>query len=431
MDDEKPTYEELEARLAVAERTLKAIRNEEIDALIGQKGVYLLRLKELEDALSESMVRVEVGKYTLDTLMECVPEGITIADSPDVRVRRVSTYGKQLLGKSGEELEDIPVEQHVSNWDIYEKDGKTPAKNESLPLTRAVQKGEIVKDEEWVLGKSDGSRIPVLCNAVPIRDGSGRITGGITVWRDISELKQFEETLRETNQELNEYAYALTHNLKAPLRAINNYVNFLHEDLAETLEGEPKAYLERLKDAIILSNKQFEDLETLYKVKKHPVNLEPFDMSKLLAEIQSIFKNTSDRKLIIARDWPVCRGGRFLIRQILIELITNGFKFNRADIKSVELGWQTAEENGIEIFVRDNGIGIEERYQQQIFDIFRRLHTEREFDGTGIGLAIVRRAVQRLGGGLRLEAQMDRGSTFYVRLPKSILEDRPNGARNP
>jgi PAS domain S-box-containing protein len=426
MDDEKPTYEELEARLAAAERTFKAIRNEEIDALIGRKGVYLLRLKELEDALSESMARVEEGEYTLDTLMECVPEGITIADSPDVRVRRISTFGKQLLGKSGKELEDIPVEQHAKRWDIYEKDGKTPAKNENLPLTRAVQKGKIVKDEEWVLGKSDGSRIPVLCNAAPIRDGSGNITGGVAAWRDISERKQFEESLRETNQELNEYAYALTHNLKAPLRAINNYVNFLYEDLSETLEGEPKMYLQRLKDVIILSNKQFEDLETLYKVKDHLVNLEAFEMSELLGEIQSVFKSTSDRKLIIAKEWPVLRGGRFLIRQILIELINNGFKFNRADIKSVELGWQPAEGNGIEIFVRDNGIGIEERYQQQIFNIFRRLHTEREFDGTGIGLAIVKRAVQKMGGRLRIEAQTDRGSTFYVSLPKSILKDGRN-----
>jgi PAS domain S-box-containing protein len=426
MDDEKPTYEELEARLAVAERMLKAIRNEEIDALIGQKGVYLLRLKELEDALSESMARVEEGNFTLDTLMECVPEGITIADAGGVRVRRVSTYGKQLLGRSGEELEDIPVEQHTKRWDIYESDGKTRAKNEHLPLTRAVQQAEIVKNEEWVLGREDGSRIPVLCNAAPIRDGSGKITGGIVAWRDISERKEFEKALRENSQEMNEYAYALTHNLKATLRAINNYVNFLNEDLAETLKGEPKTYLERLKEAIILGNKQFDDLETLYNVKNHPLNREAFDMSGLLGEIQSILKSTSDRKLIIARDWPVLQGGRSLIRQILIELITNGFKFNRADIKSVELGWQTAEGNGIEIFVRDNGIGIEERYQQQIFDIFRRLHTEREFSGTGIGLAIVKRAVQKLGGSLRLEAQTDRGSTFYVSLPESMLEDGRN-----
>jgi PAS domain S-box-containing protein len=418
MSDEKPTYEELEARLAVAERMLNAIRNEEIDALIGQKGVYLLRLKELEDALAESTERVKAGEYTLDTLMECVPEGITIADAPEVRVRRVSTYGKQLLAKSSEELENITVDQHVKSWNIYEQDGKTPAKTENLPLTRAVQKGESVKDEEWVILKADGTPVPVICNAAPIRDGSGKVTGGIIAWRDISELKQVEEALRQTNQELNEYAHALTHNLKTPLRAINNYVHFLYKDLSETLQGEPKTYLEGLKQAITLSNKQFEDLERLYKVKQHRVNLEPFEMGELLDEIRSIFKSTSDRKLIVAKDWPVLRAERFLIRQILIELINNGFKFNRADIRCVELGWQTAEGNGIELFVRDNGIGIDEQYQQQIFTIFSRLHTEREYDGTGTGLAIVRRAAQKIGGRLRLESRPGRGSTVYVSLPK-------------
>ena len=422
MGDEKPTYQELEARLAAAERTLKSIRNEEIDAFIGQGGVYLLRLKELEDALSESMERVKAGEYTLDTLMECVPEGITIAAAPDVRILRVSAYGKQLLGKSGEQLEGIPLDQHVERWDIYEPDGKTVAKNEHLPLTRAVQKGETVTQEEWVLGRADGRRIPVICNAAPIRDSAGKIAGGVIAWRDIGNLKQLEKTLREINEELNEYTYALTHNLKAPLRAITNYVNFLFEDLADSLEGEPKTYLEGIKDAITLSNKQFEDLEILYRVKNYQVNSESFNMLELLDEIQSLLKHASDRKLIYSRDWPSFRGERFLLRQILIDLVNNGFKFNRSETRHVEVGWQAADENGVEIFVRDNGIGIDPQYQQQIFKIFRRLHTEREYEGTGIGLAVVKRAVQKIGGKLRLESTVGKGSTFYVSLPKSILE---------
>lgn len=422
MGAEKPTYEELEARLAAAERMLNAIHNEEVDALIGQKGIYLLRLKELENALSESMERVKEGEYTLNTLMEYLPEGITIADAPDVRVRWVSTYAKQLLGKSSKELEHITVDQHVKRWNIYEPDGKTAAKDEDLPLTRAVLKGEIIKDEEWVLLKADGTRIPITCNAAPIRDGLGKIAGGIIAWRDISERKQIEEELRETNRELNEYAYALTHNLKAPLRAINNYTNFLYEDLSETLEGEPKTCLDNLRDAIILSNKQFEDLETLYKVKNHLANLVSFEMSELLDEIQSSFKNTSGRKLIIAKDWPVLRSERFLMRQILIELISNGFKFNREGIKRVEVGWQTAPDNRIELFVRDNGIGIDSQYQERIFQIFRRLHTDIEYEGTGIGLTVCQRAVKKIGGKLRVESSFGEGSTFYVSLPKTIME---------
>ena len=108
---------------------------------------------------------------------------------------------------------------------------------------------------------------------------------------------------------------------------------------------------------------------------------------------------------------------------MLIDLINNGFKFNRADIKRVEVGWQQATGNGIEIFVRDNGIGIDPQYQKQIFDIFKRLHTERQYEGTGIGLAIVKRAVQKIGGKLRIESAVDKGSTFYISLPSTLLEN--------
>jgi PAS domain S-box-containing protein len=555
MGDGKPTYEELQARLAEAESIVNAIRNEEIDALIGQHGVYLLRLKELEEALLvsennlrkseakfraaftnasiglamtlpdgrfvdanptycsitgypmeelralklfqlihpkdfpenmrlidqmltgqindfvlenrylnkqgeivwirnsvslvrnaegspqwiialienitdykrteealfESVAKVEEGELTLNTLMECVPEGITIAKSPDVYIVRVSRFGKELLGKRSEQLEGLTADRHVRSWDIYEQDGKAAAKMENLPLTRAIQLGEIVKNEEWLLGKADGSRIPIICNASPIRGESGKIIGGIVAWRDISERKRLEEVLRASNQELTEYAYAVTHNLKAPLRAIQNYVDFLFEDLADTLEGEPKTYLEGIKNAVIQGNNQFEDLEALYHIKNYEANFEQFEMRELLNEIQSMFRNNSDQKLIFTQNWPVFKCERFLLRQILIHLISNGFKFNRADIKRVEVGWQPSANGRIEIFVRDNGIGIELPHQEQIFKIFRRLHTDREYAGTGIGLAIVKRAAQRIGGTLRVESAVGEGSTFYVNLPNSIF----------
>jgi light-regulated signal transduction histidine kinase (bacteriophytochrome) len=215
----------------------------------------------------------------------------------------------------------------------------------------------------------------------------------------------------------------LTHNLKEPLRAIQNYVNFLFEDLADKLEGEPRKYLEGLKDAVTLSNEQFIDLETLYRVKNHPIETDLFEGRELLEEMQSLFKNTFERKLIYSQNWPLFHGERFLIRQILFHLISNGFKFNCAGIKRVEVGWQAAEGNRIEIFVRDNGIGIDSQYHEQIFDIFKRLHTKKEYKGTGIGLAIVKKAVQRIRGHLRIESAIGKGSTFYVHLPNSMLEN--------
>jgi len=155
--------------------------------------------KEAEEALLKALAQANEGKRTLDALMEQVPEGITIADAPDVLIRMVSRYGRELTGKSKEILEGITVDKHTEQWDIYCKDGVTLAKNEDLPLTRATQEGELVKDEEWVLGNQFKGRIPILCNAGPIRDEEGNITGGVIAWRDITERKQAEEKIKHLN----------------------------------------------------------------------------------------------------------------------------------------------------------------------------------------------------------------------------------------
>ncbi len=268
----------------------------------------------------------------------------------------------------------------------------------------------------------DGDTVPVEDSAAPILDAAGQVIGAVLVFHDVTEERRAEAALRESNQELAEYTYALTHSIKAPFRAIENYADFLSEDLADILESEPKQYLQGIKKAITQANNQFKDLEALYRIKNHSVSFEPFEIGELLNEMQSMFKNTSDKKLTIAQNWPVFRSERFLLRQIFIDLICNGFKYNRAAIKQVEVGWQKAGDNGVEIFVRDNGIGIDPQHHARITEIFKRLHTDGEYEGTGIGLAIVKRAVQKINGTLRVESAVGEGSTFYVNLPNSILE---------
>jgi len=549
MDDRKPTYEELETRLAEAESALEAIYSDGIDAVVGQKGVYLLRLNEMEKALreseekfrkafahaavglvlstpdgqfveanaaycaitgydeeelrgcnvkqlihpddypeneemikrlvageipnfilenrylrkdselvwgrrsvslvrdeqgrpqwvialveditdrkrteaslDESLERVKRGKFTLDTLMQTVPDGITIADAPDVRVLRVSRYGKELLGKTSAELEGIKLEEHVRKWEVYDRSGAI-AKTEELPLTRAAKRGEIVRNEEWVLGHSDGRRIPVLCNAAPIFSGPENIIGGIIVWRDITEMKQLQSELRQSNQELNEFSHALTHNIKAPFRAVQNYVSFLMEDLAETIEDEPKRYLDGIKKAVDLANRQFEDLETLYSVKDRTLDYEDLDIGALLGEMASLHEGIPNRELVTATRWPMIRGERFLLRQILMALVDNGFKYNQSSLKRVEVFWRCLADRRFEIVVRDNGIGIDPRYHDQILRLFQRLHTDSEYEGTGIGLAIVRRAVRRIGGELRIESAAGKGSTVVISLPATAIKE--------
>jgi PAS domain S-box-containing protein len=387
----------------------------------GQVGILfrdITKSKRAEEALRLQTLKAENEKRYLEAILQVLPVGVVVTDVKG-GVLHSNNMDEKIWGLRPRTREVDDYLQYKAWW----ADSGRPVGSHEWASAQAVLKAESVIGQVLKIQRFNGERGYIINSAVPIRNDEGLVIGSAVAIQDITELRNAEQEKLESIQGLNEYAYALTHNLKEPLRAIQNYVNFLFEDLADRLEGEPKKYLEGIKDAVSLGNRQLRDLETLYKVKNHPINLEPFEMSELLEEMHSMFKNTSVRKLIYSKTWPLLRSGRYFFRQILINLIGNAFKFNCSNIKQVEIGWHMADNNGIEIFVRDNGIGIDSQYHEQIFDIFKRLHTERQYEGTGIGLSIVKRSVQRIGGKLRLESKVGKGSTFYVDLPTSILQN--------
>ncbi|RPJ16497.1 MAG: PAS domain S-box protein, partial [Chloroflexi bacterium] len=142
----------------------------------------------------------EEGKNTLDALMACIPEGITIASAPDVVTTMASKYGTDLLLQGWGTAKDLSMEDWLAKVEHYMSDGHTPARTEDLPLWRAVKCGETVEGQEFILRRPTGELLPVLCNAAPIRDKDGKITGGIVAWRDITEHKKTAEALRESEE---------------------------------------------------------------------------------------------------------------------------------------------------------------------------------------------------------------------------------------
>jgi two-component system sensor histidine kinase/response regulator len=230
--------------------------------------------------------------------------------------------------------------------------------------------------------------------------------------------------LQAVNAELTRYAYAVSHDLKAPLRAIHNYTDFLREDLAASLLGDQQMYLDGLVRAVGEAEELVQDLLELSRIDQQRAAPEPIDLGAFLRTLVASLDLPSDVEIDWGQGWPSIESDPILLRQIFQNLILNAVKFNRASPKRIALNWQAIETEQYEVSVRDNGIGIAPRYQTQIFRVFQRLHTREEYEGTGIGLAIVQKAVTSLQGSVRVESQPDAGSTFFVTLPQlSYVEE--------
>ena len=292
-------------------------------------------------------------------------------------------------------------------------------------------------DEEYRIVRKDGTVRWLATRGRIYRDGEGRpeSIGGVNT--DITARKEQEarqqqlrrqltDQLQETrrlNEELSQYAYAASHDLKAPMRAIRNYADFLSEDLAQTLSGEQRQYIDGLKQAVEQGHALIDDLLAFSRLEKAAIHKENVDLSDLVSQIRAMLDPKSAVEFRLDAILPTIVSDRTLIRQILQNLLSNAVKFNRRTPKRVTMGWRAASEGRIDIYVRDNGIGIASAHHQKIFGIFQRLHPQSQFDGTGIGLAIVRKAARLLGGTVRLESEPDVGSTFTVRLPLQLSGD--------
>lgn len=292
--------------------------------------------------------------------------------------------------------------------------------------------------------------------ASPLFSTDGQTVGAIETLQDISARKQAEEalythkenleeavrqrteqltrahadlaakaaTLQETNEELSQYAFVVSHDLRAPLRAVRNYADFLREELEEVMNDEQRGYFDGMATALKFGDELVSDLLDFSRVGGEGLTVHPLPLDEFLLELKSELELPPDTELICNPELPDVLAERTLLRQIFTNLVTNGLKFNHSSFKRVEIGLASCYNGFCELYVRDNGIGIAPRFHDRIFKMFKRLHTHKEFEGTGIGLAIVKKATAKLGGSVRIESEIGSGSTFLVTLPMVERNER-------
>ena len=279
----------------------------------------------------------------------------------------------------------------------------------------------------------DGSERFVHEQAQVYFDGQGEPISMIGTVQDITERKQAEEAQRKLNEKLSEYTaqleatnselsafvYSASHVLRAPLRGINGFSRLLLEDFADSLNEEGKRLLNALGKNAIEISRYIDDLLDYSNVGRKAVEPSPIDMEELAREIVAGFEPlvAGRRVQFEVKKLPAAYGDKQLVRQIFNNLLSNSVKFTRAkEAALIEVGGRIGEGMNM-YYVKDNGVGFDMQYAAKLFGVFQRLHGDEEFEGTGIGLAIVKRIVEKHGGQAWAEGKKGEGATIYFTLP--------------
>jgi light-regulated signal transduction histidine kinase (bacteriophytochrome) len=278
----------------------------------------------------------------------------------------------------------------------------------------------------------------------PIYTTEGGVDGLVGVGRNITEIKRAEDaisTLNNTllhrtialeavNKELEAFSYSVSHDLRAPLRAISGYSRILQEEYRAKLDSEAQHFLDRIRTNVERMGMLIDDLLAFSRLGRQPLRRREVQPASLVSDVIQELRQEFGGELrptIRLEDLPPCLADPALLKRVYANLLENAVKFTR-DCEDPQVSVGAVEDNNETIYyVKDNGVGFDMRYVDKLFGVFQRLHDPDRYEGTGIGLATSRRIIQRHGGRIWAESKVGQGTTFYFTIGDESMDDPLGG----
>jgi PAS domain S-box-containing protein len=391
-----------------------------------------LRTAELEAAnagLEKARDAAVRKRRYLKTVLDTIPSGVIVTHQPDGRITYVNRRGLELYRGSSSLRALLPADLRQIKLETETGDPFPP--NE-LPVYQAMRKGENIRFVEIQIERSDQSRVTVSVNASPLRDETGKVIGAVGSFHDITrrkaaedEIKRLNEDLRHrtysleaANRELKSFTSSVAHDLRTPLIIMGTYSQRLLKKYAKRLDKKGQGYLDQLLSTTQKMEQIIEALMKLSLVSRAEIHWEKVNLSEISGTVMEELRRLEPLRPLdcsIPQDLFVM-GDPPLLKIMMENLLRNAWKFTRQSSPAlIELGVLPQGPDRA-FFVRDNGCGFDMAQAQKIFEPFTRLHNKEEVEGSGIGLATVKRVIDRHGGKIWSESKPGRGATFYFTL---------------
>jgi len=370
----------------------------------------------------------------LRSVYDGVPVGLAFHDR-DLRFLEINDALAAING--------LPVAAHVGRG-VAEVLPETAA--DIVPIQRRViETGEPLEGiEVRTRTAASGDERDYLVSYTPARDAAGEVVGLTVAVLDITDRKAAEEEVRRLNRdleglveertkrleetvaELDAFAYTVSHDLRAPLRGIEGFARILNEDHADALGPTGQRYAKRIYAAAERMDQLIQDLLAYSRLSRADLELKRVDLGALVdATVQDhrAVIDAAGGRVTVERPFPDVTGNRAILGQIVANLLTNALKFVEEGKAPLVRIRAERQDDRVRLCVEDNGIGVDPEYRERIFNVFERLHGQEHYSGTGIGLAIVRKGAERLGGTAGVEPGPEGGSRFWVELPAADRGD--------